>query len=379
MSQQCYFIGVSWSDSAVTGHFRSLGSRLVARGHQVVFLIDGRRTQDEDHQSNPAIYTWPSRRPTQPRDFIFLHGLIRRYRPDCLIANFGAVNVMILVGRIAGVPVRVAWHHTTSDQIDIDAGLSPWMLGFLRWRKRWVFARATHVVAISEATSQDLGDVFGVPAGKRPLWPLLLADPQAGAQWSQSTRDAYRLLCPGRLIRMKGQDVLIRALPSLAERFAQVRVDFVGSGPEQQAYEALARECGVAERCAFVGQVPHEEVLARMAGVALVVVPSRAEALGLVNIESLAAGTPVVASRVGGIVDTICDGVDGLLVPPDDPAALAEAIGRLLGDPGQRRQMSHAARQAFLDRFELEKNIDRQVEWYEQLVDEQTAQTRGRH
>ncbi len=114
-----------------------------------------------------------------------------------------------------------------------------------------------------------------------------------------------------------------------------------------------------------------------MAEAALVVVPSRAEALGLVNIESLAVGTPVVASRVGGIGDAVRDGLDGLLVPPDDPAALAEAIGRLLADPATRQRMGHAARQGFLERFELQANIGRQVEWYEKLVAERTAQTRG--
>lgn len=377
MSGDCYFIGVSWGDSAVADHFRALGCGLAARGHQVVFLIDGRRTQDEDHRSNPAVYTWPSRRPTRPRDFIFLRNLIHRYRPDCLIANFGAVNTMILVGRALGVPVRVPWHHTTSDQLDIDAGLSPRMLRFLRWRKRVVLARASHVVAISAATAHDLRDVFGVPAEKTPIWPLLLADPYADIQAAASTRDEWHILCPGRVMWMKGQDVLINALPSLAERFPRLRVSFIGSGPQLEAFATLARERGVAGRCAFVGQVTHGEVLRRMAEAALVVVPSRAEALGLVNIESLAVGTPVVASRVGGIGDAVRDGLDGLLVPPDDPAALAEAIGRLLADPATRQRMGHAARQGFLERFELQANIGRQVEWYEKLVAERTAQTRG--
>ncbi|CUS04187.2 Glycosyl transferase group 1 [Candidatus Promineifilum breve] len=389
MSGNCYFIGVSWGDTAVADHFRALGRGLAARGHQVVFLIDGRRTQDEDHHSNPAVYTWPSRRPTRPRDFIFLRSLIHRYRPDCLIANFGAVNTMILVGRALGVPVRVPWHHTASDsdQLDIDAGLSPRMLRFLRWRKRVVLTQASHVVGISAATAGDLRDVFGVPAEQTSIWPLLLADPSAGIQTAGATRDEWHILCPGRVMWLKGQDVLINALPSLVERFPRLRVSFIGSGPQLEAFATLARERGLGDgasgdgasggRCTFIGHVRHGEVLQRMAEVALVVVPSRAEALGLVNIESLAVGTPVVASRVGGIGDAVRDGIDGLLVPPNDPAALAEAIGRLLEDSAMRQRMGHAARQGFLERFELQANIGRQVEWYEQLVAAPTARTRG--
>jgi len=377
MSRNCYFIGISWNDSAVADHFKALGRGLAERGHQVVFLISGRRTQDEDHLSNPAVYTWPSRRPTRPRDFAFLRGLIRRYRPDCLIANFGAVNTMILVGRVFGVPVRVPWHHTVSSALDIDAGLSPRMLRFLRWRKRLVLARATCVVAVSTAAAQDLRDVFDVPADKCPVWPLLLADPCTAIQSVDSVRDEWHILCPGRVMWMKGQDILINALPALVERFPRLRVSFVGSGPEQETFITLAEERGVAEHYEFVGQVTHGEMLRRMSEAALVVVPSRAEALGLVNIESLAVGTPVVASRVGGIVDVIRDGVDGLLVQPDDPAALAEGIARLLDDPAERQRLGRAARQGFLGRFELQTNIGQQIEWYEQLVAEQKAQRRS--
>jgi glycosyltransferase involved in cell wall biosynthesis len=124
----------------------------------------------------------------------------------------------------------------------------------------------------------------------------------------------------------------------------------------------------VGERCCFAGNLPRQEVLARMAVAALVVVPSRAEALGLVNVESLAMGTPVVAARVGGIDEIIRNGRDGFLVPADDPAALGARIGQLLRDADERRRMGAAARDGFLTRFESRANIGQQVAWYEQLA-----------
>jgi glycosyltransferase involved in cell wall biosynthesis len=368
MRPRCFFIGAGWGESGLNAHFKALGRELVARGHRVVFLIPGRRLADEAHHANPAVYTWPSRRPTRPRDFYFMVRLARRYRPDCLIANFSTVNAMILGGQAAGVPARVAWYFTLSDQIDLDSGLSARRLRFLRWRKRQVYNQATHLAAVSAAAALDLQRVFNLPAEKCASWPLLLEDPRDEIGMAGQPRRDGQILCAGRLWPTKGQDVLLRALPPLVERFPRLRVDFVGAGPQRETYEALARELGVADCCCFLGNVPHREVLERMAAAAVVVVPSRFEALGLVNIESLAVGTPVVATRVGGIGEIIRDGVDGFLVPADDPAALGARIERLLGDPEERRAMGAAARQGFLDRYELRANIGRQITWYEQLA-----------
>ena len=368
MTSRCFFIGTSWLDIMVANHFKALGHELVARGHRVVFLVDGRKVNEEAHDANPAVYTWPSPRPTGGRDFLFLHRLIRRYGPDCLVANFGAVNVMAVVGRAAGVPVRVSWYHTVSDTIDLNTDLASWKVRLLRRRKRQVYDLSTHLVAVSAAAAVDLRRVYDVAADKVTIWPLLLRDPQANPPAEPVARDPWRVLCVGGLLPAKGQDVLLRALPSLVARFPRLRVDFVGAGPKREAYEILARELGVAERCCFVGAVPHPEVLARMAAAALVVVPSRAEALAVVNVESLAMGTPVVGTRIGGIGEAVRDGVDGFLVPPDDPAALAQRIGQLLDDPAMQQAMGAAARQGFLERVELGANIGRHVRWYEELV-----------
>lgn len=130
----------------------------------------------------------------------------------------------------------------------------------------------------------------------------------------------------------------------------------------------LARDLGVEDRCTFGGAVGHQEVLAAMASSMATVVPSRSEAFGLVNIESLAVGTPVIASGVGGIVEIIRDGVDGFLVPPEAPEALAKKVEMLLSDPELRQTMSTNARERFLTRFERSKIVKQQVEWLESVV-----------
>lgn len=364
--RRCFILNTSWPDYTAANHYKALGRELAARGHRVIFLVGERRTKIEDHAANPAVYIWPSRRPTRPADFRFMSRLIGEFRPDALIASFGAVNVMMTAGWLSRVPVRVAWYCTVSEAIDEETELSDARLGLLRWRKGLIYRLATHIAAVSEAADRDVQAVFGVPDEKTFVWRRPLADPLA--RISPGPRDEQLLVCAGRLLTIKGQDVLLRALPELAERFPRLRVEFLGDGPERAAYERLAAELGVADRVCFTGAIDNRIVLERMAAAALVVAPSRSEALGMVNVEALAVGTPVVASAVGGIGEIVRDGVDGFLVPVGDVSTLSERIGRLLGDRGVWAIFSAQARQGFTDRFEMQTNIGRQADWYEDLI-----------
>jgi glycogen synthase len=138
------------------------------------------------------------------------------------------------------------------------------------------------------------------------------------------------VLFVGRLHRQKGVDILLRALPLLPP---VATVTLVGDGPERAALCRLADELGVADRVTVTGFVPHGMVPGLLAGADVVVLPSRYEELGTALVEAMAAGRPVVAARVGGIPELVRDGVDGLLVPPDDPGALAKAVTRVLANP----------------------------------------------
>lgn len=363
---RCFFLGVSWNESAVSAHFRALGTELVQRGHRVVFIVDGQRKQVENHADNPAIFTWPSKRPVKVQDARFLARLIRTYRPDCVIGNFGSVNMMTLVGRTLHVPARVAWHHTLSGQIDIDTALSARQVQALRLRKRAIYGLATHVVANSRATERDVQSTFGVPAAKCKILPILISDPCLDSQ-ELPLRQKYKIVCVGALLSAKGQDVLLQAVPQLIARYPATCVEFIGDGPMRDHYLQMAEALRIADHCQFPGFLSNQEVLRRMAAATVVVVPSHAEAFGIVNIEALSVGTPIVASNVGGIRDIVRDGVDGYLVPPADPASLADALAKVLdGGPGYEA-MRRSARDRFLQEYEISRGVGVQADWYESL------------
>jgi rhamnosyl/mannosyltransferase len=147
----------------------------------------------------------------------------------------------------------------------------------------------------------------------------------------------------GRHVHYKGLEVLMAALAKLPA----VRALIAGDGPMRSTYEVAARTHGVAERVRFLGQVDDAGKAAVLHAADAFVLPclNRAEAFGEVQVEAQLCGLPVVASRVdSGVVDVTRDGETGLCVPPGDPAALAAALGRLLGDADLRRRLGEAGR-----------------------------------
>ncbi len=175
--------------------------------------------------------------------------------------------------------------------------------------------------------------------------------------------DEPLLAAVGRLAREKGFDVLVDALSSVP----RCRLVFVGDGPERSHLEARVRDLGLTGRVEFLGQV--ERPWTSVCSPDLLVLPSRSEGMGLVLVEAMLAGIPVIATRVGGIPEIVLEGETGLLVPPDDASALARAIERLTSDPEKRRRMGERSRSHATGRFTVEGMAKK----YEAIYDEVTT------
>lgn len=162
----------------------------------------------------------------------------------------------------------------------------------------------------------------------------------------------------GHVIPRKGLIYLIRALPEVSEAIPGVRVAFVGQRLDV-AYaarvEATAVELGLADRIVWTGQ--RSDVPELMAAMDLCVMPSLEESLPLVLLEAMAAGLPVVGTTVGGIPECVVPEETGLLVPPADPHALAQAMIALLADPDRRRRFGEAGRQRVRNHFSCQSQV----------------------
>ena len=231
--------------------------------------------------------------------------------------------------------------------IDDDPGTKyawPLRLG-ARYVTRWVDAE----IAISESVRRVIERIFPRPPRPIDVIPpgldLHRFEPSAvDLSRVRELRDgASRVIgTVGRLTDQKGLATLVHAMPRLRSSDRGTRLLVAGEGPRRLALERLASRLGVRDSVRFLGQrADMAEVYSAMDVFAL---PSQHEGFGIVFLEAMSMGIPVVGSRVVGIVDAIEDEVTGLVVPPADPAALASAILRLFDDPGLARSLADRAR-----------------------------------
>jgi glycosyltransferase involved in cell wall biosynthesis len=162
-------------------------------------------------------------------------------------------------------------------------------------------------------------------------------------------------------LKRKRIDVLIAAARRILARHPAIEIQIVGDGPCREELVKLAREVGVLPHVTFMGH--RDDVPAILTASDLFVLPSASEASPNVVLEAMAAGLPVVASRVGGIPELVDDGVTGHLVPPSDPDALASAILDLLDHPNRGAAFGQAGRM----RIVREYSFDRMVAQFEAL------------
>jgi glycosyltransferase involved in cell wall biosynthesis len=239
------------------------------------------------------------------------------------------------------------------------------------------------VLVVSEAAKDFLDEQHRLPPGfvrvllnGVPLGDYATPDDPRATPWRDALRhewgippDAFLIGMVGRL-RRKGQEELIAAAPCLAERFPNVR--FVLVGPEfkpgdREYYAERVRSARVADRFVLAGS--REDIPTVMAALDLLVHLPADEAFGLVLVEAMAAGVPVIASKVGGCIEVVQDGTNGLLVPVGDEGLLCAALLALL-DPEAGEQRRAALRAAGLKRaqeFSLERQVERLHAIYSEL------------
>lgn len=269
----------------------------------------------------------------------------RAHPPEALVAFIDTTNIFALVASI-GLPFPVIISERS------DPRFAP-----LRWiwkvARQLTYPRAASLVV----QSAEVRDLF-LPWIRRNT--LVIPNPVLPPPGSDITGERQdpvrRILAVGRLGPEKGFDILLQAFTRLAPRFPGWELEIRGEGTERMALEALRGQLGLEDKVRLPGTTP--EIHSRYAQADVFVLSSRFEGFPNVLCEAMSHGLPAVATSCsGGVRDIIRPGVDGLLVPPEDPAALAEALATLMGDASMRATLGGEARRV-VQRFDLEHILD---------------------
>lgn len=166
--------------------------------------------------------------------------------------------------------------------------------------------------------------------------------------------DSADFLCvvASRMVHQKGHRFLFEALSILKKQDIRPRVLLLGQGVLREELETDVRERGLENQVTFLGAVPHAEAMRLMQSADTVVLPSTHEGFGLAVAEAMLCERPVLATQIGGVEDVVENGVSGILVPPADPPALAQALTELMNDPDLRKKLGRAARARIIERFD---------------------------
>ena len=267
--------------------------------------------------------------------------------PDVIHAHFWMSGAAALAARPAGVPVVQTFHAlgTVKRRHQGRADTSPadraQVEPDIARRVDRIIATCRDETVELQAVGVDLSKVDVIPCGV----DLRRFQPQGPAEAGGAP---HRLVTVGRLVPRKGVEEVVRALAEVPDTELVIAggpdPDAVERDPAMRRMRHVARKAGVADRVVLRGRVARPDMPALLRSADLVVCTPWYEPFGIVPLEAMACGVPVVATAVGGMLDTVADGETGVLVPPRDPAALARELRALLADAPARRRMGERGR-----------------------------------
>ncbi|SFL72383.1 glycosyltransferase [Shimia aestuarii] len=248
-------------------------------------------------------------------------------------------SVAMLTSELSGIPYSFTLHGP-------DIFFAP-----EHWRLDEKIARAAFVACISHfCRSQAMA--FSDPKHWHKLHIIHCGvDPRRYA--NDELPMGHNLLFVGRLAPVKGLPILLRAMETLVGDYPDLHLTVIGDGPSRAALEHQAESAGLGNHVDFVGYKSQSEVAEALVAADLFVLPSFAEGVPVVLMEAMAAARPVVTTHIAGIPELVTHGASGLLVPPGDPAALAEAIGKVVGNPSRATGMGIAGRATVETAFDV--------------------------
>ena len=309
-------------------------------------------------KENIIVRNWPSKRPVSLKDFFFFVRLVLKYNPYCVVASLRPTNLMIIASYFLNVKKRVIWIRSGLKSLNDENEKNVATTFF----KNIIFFMSNGILGVSRSIIKDYRLIYNINKKKCFVLHNLIKDPLNSNMLNRNERKNF-ILSVGRLVPEKGFSTLLKAYSTLINHFNfDFKLLIIGDGPYRDILKNQARELKIWGQCKFIGSVPYEILKDYYKNTLVTILPSECrESFGYVIIESLAFGTPVIASNIGGIKEIIKDEYNGLLFEPGSQIELEESIKKITQDNILWKKIRRNARFNFLSKHNMDSSIDDKV------------------
>jgi len=299
--------------------------------------------------------------------------LCRKVKPDVIHAHDWLVSPSaISLKQYVNTPLILTVHSTEVGRAQGLHGPDSFTIDGFEW---WATYEAHRVIVTSEAMKNEVSDHFKLPKNKIETIPnaVDLKTFEISVD-RQSVRRKYvapnekMVLFTGRLTPQKGVEYLVHAVPLILQRDPEAKIVVVGEGWLRDGLENLVRSIGCQNKVLFTGFLPERDLEEIMVSADVLVMPSVYEPFGIVALEGMAAGVPVVASRTGGLAEVINHGQTGILVYPRNPESIAWGINQVLSDQSYAQQLIKNAKDKLRNVYSWDAVAEKTIMLYEEVV-----------
>ena len=390
-----HIIDIAYEAGGAEKVIKTLRDSIQQRGHEVFVLATDQNAAGKEIFADALIPVVRGGPLTRLCKFLWNHdayrtvrAIIRDFKPDIVQMNtIGAFSPAILWG-IGSTPAIQMIHGPTEYTLellpytlpasDYHHGSYQWddirLIGRLRYAHLRYLQRPAYLLAMRRiklvvAPSKFIARATAVDF---PRTPIVHIYPGIVLPGKLPLPDSFRptVLCAGRMEAVKGVDHLIKAFAHVHRGFPETVLRIVGDGSHRKELESLAVQLGLSDCVEFAGWVRQKQLYREYATATLLAIPSVwPEALGLVAVEAMATGRPIVGSNTGGIPELIDDHVTGIIVEPRDELGLASAIGGLLADRDRLVSAANASAVKALD-FDRDAFADKILDLYQRVLDQ---------
>jgi glycogen(starch) synthase len=313
---------------------------------------------------------------------MFNHFLSKRMADVAQKVDFDVMHVHDWLAAFSGItfkhyvkkPMILTVHSTEVGRAQGLHSPDSFSINGIEW---WSNYEADRVIVCSESMKNEICSHFNLPAEKVDVIPNAIdaskyqipvdrgaVRQRYGVGWGEKL-----ILCVGRLVPQKGIEYFIRAIPLIARRYPEAKYIIVGEGWSRDLLEAESRETGQNQKIQFTGFASDKDVIELMTSADVLIVPSIYEPFGIVALEGMATGVPVVASKVDGLAEVIEHDRTGIFVYPRSPESIAWGIDRVLSDPDHARWLAANAKDKLHKAYSWEAVAMKTVEVYRKVVE----------